>query len=99
MSERSVGPTSYYFSSQRLKLHDVDWSNSEARPLVMIHGSRDHATETEPRSSEASSTSYLRERRRESVPEWDMQERRATDLQKRERFALERTPQSGANNG
>ncbi|GIW44005.1 MAG: hydrolase [Candidatus Binatia bacterium] len=38
-----VGPTSHYFYSQRLKLHYVDWGNSQAPPLLLIHGGRDHA--------------------------------------------------------
>ena len=37
-----LGPTSHYFYSQRLKLHYVDWGNAERRPLLLLHGGRDH---------------------------------------------------------
>ena len=43
MAEHVVGPTSHYYYSQRLKLHYVDWGNSDAPPLLLIHGGRDHA--------------------------------------------------------
>ena len=43
MAEHVVGPTSHYYYSQRLKLHYVDWGNTEAPPLLLIHGGRDHA--------------------------------------------------------
>ncbi len=36
------GPTSNSFISQRLRLHYVDWGNSEAPPLILQHGGRDH---------------------------------------------------------
>jgi pimeloyl-ACP methyl ester carboxylesterase len=36
------GPTSNSFISQRLKLHYADWGNSDAPPLLLIHGGRDH---------------------------------------------------------
>ncbi len=36
------GPTSRVFFSQRLRLHYVDWGNSAAPPLVLVHGGRDH---------------------------------------------------------
>ena len=43
MAERQIlGPTSHYFYSQRLKLHYVDWGNSDKPLLVLIHGGRDH---------------------------------------------------------
>jgi pimeloyl-ACP methyl ester carboxylesterase len=38
----SPGPTSRIYFSQRLRLHYVDWSNSSAPPLLMVHGGRDH---------------------------------------------------------
>lgn len=38
-----AGPTSHSFISQRLKLHYVDWGNSEAPLLILQHGGRDHA--------------------------------------------------------
>jgi len=43
MVDRVVGPTSHYYYSQRLKLHYVDWGNTEAAPLLLLHGGRDHA--------------------------------------------------------
>jgi pimeloyl-ACP methyl ester carboxylesterase len=43
MTEHVVGPTSHYYYSQRLKLHYVDWGNSDKPPLLLIHGGRDHA--------------------------------------------------------
>jgi hypothetical protein len=36
------GPTSQYFISQRLRLHYADWGNTEAPPLLLVHGGRDH---------------------------------------------------------
>ena len=41
--ELILGPTSHYFYSQRLKLHYVDWGSADKPPLLLIHGSRDHA--------------------------------------------------------
>ncbi len=38
-----VCPTSHYFMSQRLAHHHWDWGNSNASPLIMVHGGRDHA--------------------------------------------------------
>jgi pimeloyl-ACP methyl ester carboxylesterase len=43
MTEHVVGPTSHYYYSQRLKLHYVDWGNSDRPPMLLIHGGRDHA--------------------------------------------------------
>lgn len=37
------GPTSHGFLSQRLRLNYVDWGNSDAPLLVLVHGGRDHA--------------------------------------------------------
>lgn len=37
-----LGPTSNTFISQRLRLHYVDWGNSNAPPLILQHGGRDH---------------------------------------------------------
>ena len=37
-----LGPTSNTFISQRLRLHYVDWGNTEKPPLLLIHGGRDH---------------------------------------------------------
>jgi pimeloyl-ACP methyl ester carboxylesterase len=42
-TEEIIGPASSYYVSQRLRLHYVDWGNEAARPLVVIHGGRDHA--------------------------------------------------------
>ncbi len=36
------GPTSHRYSSQRLRLHYVDWGNPEGEPLLLVHGGRDH---------------------------------------------------------
>ena len=41
--ESLIGPTSHYFYSQRLKLHYVDWGNSDKPALLLLHGGRDHA--------------------------------------------------------
>ena len=38
-----LGPTSHRFISQRLALHYLDWGNSDAPPLVLLHGGQDHA--------------------------------------------------------
>ena len=43
MAEQVLGPTSHNYYSQRLKLHYVDWGNTSAPPLLLIHGGRDHA--------------------------------------------------------
>ena len=43
MTNHIVGPTSHYYYSQRLKLHYVDWGNTDKPPLLLIHGGRDHA--------------------------------------------------------
>jgi pimeloyl-ACP methyl ester carboxylesterase len=36
------GPTSHTYFSQRLRLHYVDWGNGGRRPLLLLHGGRDH---------------------------------------------------------
>ena len=36
------GPTSHSYFSQRLRLHYVDWGNTDAPPLLLVHGGRDH---------------------------------------------------------
>lgn len=36
------GPTSHIFFSQRLRMHYVDWGNTDAPPLLMVHGAQDH---------------------------------------------------------
>lgn len=35
-------PVSRFFTSQRLKLHYVEWGHADAPPLLLIHGGRDH---------------------------------------------------------
>ncbi len=35
-------PRSRHFHSQRLKLHYVEWGAEDGRPLVLVHGGRDH---------------------------------------------------------
>ncbi len=42
MTLDSSGPTSRIYFSQRLRLHYVDWGNSGAPPLLLVHGGRDH---------------------------------------------------------
>ncbi|MDA0822656.1 MAG: alpha/beta hydrolase [Proteobacteria bacterium] len=42
MPENLPGPTSHTFFSQRLRLHFVDWGNTSAPPLLLVHGGRDH---------------------------------------------------------
>jgi pimeloyl-ACP methyl ester carboxylesterase len=37
-----AGPTSRFYTSQRLKLHYADWGNPTAPPLLLLHGGRDH---------------------------------------------------------
>ena len=36
------GPTSRSYFSQRLKLHYLDWGDTSATPVLLIHGSQDH---------------------------------------------------------
>ncbi len=36
------GPTSNSFTSQRLRLHYVDWGNAGKPTLLLVHGGRDH---------------------------------------------------------
>src|SRR5262245_38315618 len=42
MTDRTPGPTSHTYFSQRLRLHYVDWGNGGRGPLLLIHGGRDH---------------------------------------------------------
>ena len=42
MTDQPHGPTSHSYISQRLRLHYVDWGNTEAPPLILLHGGRDH---------------------------------------------------------
>lgn len=36
-------PQSHFYSSQRLRLHYLDWGNEAAPLLILVHGGRDHA--------------------------------------------------------
>lgn len=38
-----IEPISKTFTSQGLKLHYLDWGNESAPPLLLMHGTRDHA--------------------------------------------------------
>ncbi|HET8710983.1 MAG TPA: alpha/beta hydrolase [Spongiibacteraceae bacterium] len=40
---RAIEPVSKFFNSQGLKLHYLDWGNDSAPPLILVHGTRDHA--------------------------------------------------------
>jgi len=42
MPDTGLGPTSRTYFSQRLRLHYVDWGNPQARPVILVHGGRDH---------------------------------------------------------
>ena len=42
MTDGMPGPASHTYFSQRLRLHYVDWGNSDKPPLLMLHGGRDH---------------------------------------------------------
>ena len=42
MADRGVGPTSRTYFSQRLRLHYVDWGNTDKPALLLLHGGRDH---------------------------------------------------------
>jgi pimeloyl-ACP methyl ester carboxylesterase len=42
VTDRAAGPTSHTYFSQRLRLHYVDWGNTERPPLILLHGGRDH---------------------------------------------------------
>lgn len=37
-----IGPSSRTYFSQRLRLHYADWGNSDAPPLILLHGGSDH---------------------------------------------------------
>ncbi len=39
----SIGPSSHFYISQRLKLHYLDWGNQDKPLLLLVHGQRDHA--------------------------------------------------------
>lgn len=43
-----TGPTSHFFTSQRLRLHYVDWGNHDKPPLLLVHGGRDHCRSWDP---------------------------------------------------
>ena len=42
-SPELIGPSSHFYVSQRLRLHYVDWGNSQKPLLLLVHGGRDHA--------------------------------------------------------
>lgn len=37
-----MAPRANFFESQRLRLHYAEWGDSQARPLLLLHGGRDH---------------------------------------------------------
>lgn len=37
-----MAPCANFFESQRLRLHYAEWGDSQARPLLLLHGGRDH---------------------------------------------------------
>ncbi len=45
---KSIGPTSNFYWSQRLRLHYLDWGNREAPPLILQHGGMDHGRSWDP---------------------------------------------------
>ncbi len=42
-SNSILGPVSGHYVSQPLKLHIAGWGNDDKPPLLLIHGTRDHA--------------------------------------------------------
>ncbi len=44
----TVGPTSNFYTSQRLRLHYLDWGNHGAPPLILQHGGMDHGRSWDP---------------------------------------------------
>src|SRR5258705_4204550 len=38
-----IGPTSRFYTAERLRLHYVDWGNEDRPLLLLVHGGRDHA--------------------------------------------------------
>ena len=42
MTSQPSGPTSQSYVSQRLRLNYVDWGNTDAPPLILLHGGQDH---------------------------------------------------------
>ena len=45
---RHEAPTSHVYYSQRLRLHYLDWGNTAAKPMLMVHGVRDHCHTWDP---------------------------------------------------
>ncbi|WP_176591372.1 alpha/beta fold hydrolase [Sphingobium sp. EM0848] len=39
----SAAPTSHFYTSLRMRLHYLDWGNSSAPTLILVHGGFDHA--------------------------------------------------------
>ena len=44
----TIGPTSNFYTSQRLRLHYLDWGNHGAPPLILQHGGMDHGRSWDP---------------------------------------------------
>ena len=44
----AIGPTSNFYTSQRLRLHYLDWGNHDAPPLILQHGGMDHGRSWDP---------------------------------------------------
>ena len=44
----AIGPTSNFYTSQRLRLHYLDWGNPDAPPLILQHGGMDHGRSWDP---------------------------------------------------
>ncbi|WP_022682213.1 alpha/beta fold hydrolase [Sphingobium bisphenolivorans] len=43
MNSAALTPTSHFYTSLRMRLHYLDWGNSSAPTLILVHGGRDHA--------------------------------------------------------
>jgi pimeloyl-ACP methyl ester carboxylesterase len=41
--DRMPSPTSHFYTSLRMRLHYLDWGNSSAPTLILVHGGFDHA--------------------------------------------------------
>lgn len=52
-----MSPESRYYTSQRLKLHYLVWGDESKPPLILIHGTRDHARSWD-RTAEALTDRY-----------------------------------------
>ena len=45
---KTIGPTSNFYWSLRLRLHYLDWGNHDAPPLILQHGGMDHGRSWDP---------------------------------------------------